>query len=160
MQPASERDPSRRVDVVVHAPANVDLRTVEIFEGSLTVSGLRSGTLQAKVERGPIALEDVSGILRLETTSGDITLNRATLITQGLIRCRTFNGNIKVALTAAPTDARVLALTLNGAITSNLPLAERSGFGPRFREGTFGAGHPLISVDAVRGDVAVTVPGQ
>jgi len=45
----------------------------------------------------------------------------------------------------------VLVLTLNGVITSDLPLAERAAFGPRFREGLFGKGEPLVSLDAVRG---------
>jgi hypothetical protein len=81
-----------------------------------------------------------------------------TLIPGGLLRCRTFDGDIAVTLATRPVDARILVLTLSGAIDSSLPLSERTGFGPRLREGILGTGRTLLSLDAVRGNISLRVP--
>lgn len=158
-QPDDGRDPALRADILVKVPTLASLPDIEVFEGRLDIEGLH-GTVTAAVERGTIAAREVGGRLRLETTAGDIALDRAELEKGGLIRCRTFNGDVRIGLLRPPADARVLLLTLNGAISSNLPLSERPGFGPRFREATIGSGQYLISVDVVRGDIAVQVAQQ
>ena len=84
-------------------------------------------------------------------------MTRADLLPGGLLRFRTFSGTIQVGLVRAPRDARVLLLTLRGTITSDLSLEEREGFGRRLREGMFGTAEPLLSADAVKGDVVLTV---
>lgn len=157
-QPAGERDPGLRVRASVRMPSSGALR-VEVFEGSLELTGL-AGQTTARIERGPLSARGLSGIVRLETGSGALTVEQAELSPGGLLRGRTFNGDIRVSLRRRPTDARVLLLTLNGAIASNLPLEERAGFGPRFREGVFGTGEPLLSLDAVRGDITLQVPSK
>jgi hypothetical protein len=145
-----------RARVVVLVPLVTAVRQVSVFEGRIGVSGLR-GSIQARIERGPIQAEDLAGVVRLETVAGDLVIERSDLRADGLLRLRTFNGAIRIGLVRAPKDARVLLLTLSGGITSDLPLAERQGFGPRFREGTFGTAQPLLSADAVRGDISLTV---
>ena len=145
-----------RARVVVLVPLVTTFKQVAVFEGRIVVHGLR-GTIQARIERGPIEARDVAGILRFETVAGDINVERAELRSDGLLRFRTFNGAIRIGLAKAPRDARVLLLALSGAITSDLPLSERAGFGPRFREGTFGTAQPLLSADTVRGDIVLTV---
>lgn len=157
VQPAGGRDPERRARVHVRLPAGAFIRQASVFEGRLSLSGL-TGQLQATIQRGPINARGLSGIVRLETQSGDLTLEDAVLSPDGLLRLRTFNGAIVLKLATRPEHARILALTLNGAITSTLPLSERAGFGPRFREGILGRGEPLISLDAVRGDITIAAP--
>jgi hypothetical protein len=159
LQRDGQKDPALRTRVVVRLPATGVVQRVALFEGRLEVGGLR-GTVTAKVERGPISASRIAGIVRLETGSGDLTVNQARLSPVGLLRLRTFNGDLYLDLAEAPPDARVLGLTLNGAIRSLLPLSERAGFGPRFREGVFGKGEPLISLDAVRGDITIGVAGR
>ncbi len=156
VQPHEGKDPSVRVRATLRVPVDVMLQRVEVFEGRFDVEGVR-GLLQAKVERGPIEARRIAGTVRLETGSGDLTVSDAELVSPGLLRLRTFNGHIRLGLVRRPTDARVLALTLNGSIRSDLPLEERKGFGPKFGEAVIGAGDPLISLDAVRGDIWLTV---
>jgi hypothetical protein len=156
-QPGDGKDAALRADVVLKVPATASLPDVDLFEGRLELEGLR-GTVTATVERGPITGRGLSGLLRLETTAGDITLEGAELSSEGLVRCRTFNGGVRVDLARRPSDARILLLTLNGTITSTLPLSERPGFGSRFREATIGAGRYLISIDVVRGDIVLRAP--
>ena len=54
-----------------------------------------------------------------------------------------------------PPDARILALTFNGSIASDIPLAMKDTFGPRFGEATLGAGEPVMSIDVVTGDITI-----
>jgi hypothetical protein len=157
-QAAGGREAGLRVRASVRMPRAGALR-VDVFEGSLDLVGL-AGQTTARIERGPLDARDLSGIVRLETGSGALTVEQADLSPGGLLRGRTFNGDIRVSLRRRPADARVLLLTLNGAIASNLPLEERAGFGPRFREGVFGSGEPLLSLDAVRGDITLQVPSR
>jgi hypothetical protein len=156
VQPDGRREGARRASVTVRVPSSATLARVELFEGRLQLEGLR-GSIQGTVEQGPIVGSRLAGVVRLETSAGDITIDGADLTAPGLLRLRTFNGNITLHLVRPPPDARVLALTLNGQIRSDLPLSARPGFGPRFREGVFGTGEPLVSLDAVRGDITITV---
>jgi hypothetical protein len=155
-QAAGGREPGLRVRASVRMPSGGALRA-EVFEGTLDLSGL-AGRTTARIERGPLNARGLSGIVRLETGSGALTIEQAELAPGGLLRGRTFNGDIRVSLRRRPADARVLLLTLNGTIASDFPLEERAGFGPRFREGVFGRGEPLLSLDAVRGDIVLQVP--
>lgn len=144
--------------VTVRAPRATPVRLVEIGSGALALTGWR-GPVTAKVERGTIAGSDLAGIFRLETSNGNIDLKQFALRRDGLLRCRTLNGDISVGLIAAPSDARVLLMTLGGTVTSDLPVANRPGFGGRLKEGLIGNAQPLLSLDAVRGNLAVTVEG-
>jgi hypothetical protein len=144
------------VKVTVLAPRATPVRLVEIGSGELLVSGSR-GLVTATVERGSISGSDIAGILRLETSSGDIRLTRFELRRDGLLRCRTLNGNIAIGLSTPPADARVLLLTMGGTVTSDLPVADRAGFGGRLKEGLIGNAQPLLSLDAVRGNLTVTI---
>ena len=57
----------------------------------------------------------------------------------------------------APENARILAVTLNGQIRSDIPLTMKDQFGPRFGETTLGNGEPVMSLDVVKGDIAISV---
>lgn len=151
------RDPRLVTDVTLRVPTLAKVGPVDLFEGRITIEGL-AGQVRARVERGRIAGDRLGGQVRLETVSGDIGLTAVRLDEGGLVRCRTFNGSVTVRFAEAPADARILALTLNGVVTSTLPLSERGGFGPRFREATIGRGTRLVSIDVVRGDIAISAP--
>jgi hypothetical protein len=144
-----------RSRVEMRVPTGVALESIKIVDGELTLKGLR-GTVAADVRQGQISASGVSGVVRLETGFGDVVVERAELRPGGLLRLRAFNGNVRLALSSYPTNARVLALTFNGTIESDLPLARRESFGPKFAEGTFGTGDPLISIDSVTGNIAIT----
>ena len=145
-----------RASVDLSVPAAVTIEAIRIVDGSLTLTGL-TGSVGADVRQGSIRATNVSGVMRLETGFGDVVVEGAHLTAGGLLRLRAFNGDVRLALASKPEHARVLALTFNGRIDSDLPLARRESFGPKFAEGTFGRGEPVISIDSVTGNVSISV---
>lgn len=146
------RDARLRGSVTVHAPAAQRFAAIDIFEGRLTVRGF-SGGLRARVDRGSVDAVGVSGPLRVETVIGDIRVAHGSTLVTAPVRLRTFNGDVTLRLRERPSNLRVLALSLGGDVTSDVPLTFRSGFGPRFGEATLGQGEPVVSLDAVTGNV-------
>ncbi len=144
-----------RARVELKVPAAAAIETIRLVDGRLTLGGLR-GRVAADVRQGEIRASDVSGIMRLETGFGDVVVEHARPVAGGLLRLRAFNGNVRLGLDGVPASARILALTFNGRIESNLPLARRESFGPKFAEATFGSGDPVISVDSVTGDITIS----
>jgi hypothetical protein len=157
-QPDSGRDAALRSDVVLRVPAQAQLRSVSVFEGRLELTGVR-GAATAHVERGPIVAKNVGGSLRLETAIGDIRLEGASLSPDGMMHLRTFNGDVALQLAGTPEHARILALSMGGSIVSTIPLTRQERWGARFAETTLGKGEPVISIDVVNGDIAITVEG-
>jgi hypothetical protein len=145
--------------VTIKVPAAAAITRLDMADGTIRLAGLR-GEINANLARGTVAGDRLGGMVRLETGSGDVNLTGFELSPTGGLRIRTFTGSISVSLAQQPTDARLLLLTLTGTIASNLPLSERTGFGSRFREGVIGKGAPLISLDAVRGNIEVTAPAR
>jgi hypothetical protein len=144
-----------RLDV----PRGAVIERLLVAEGRLEIADL-TGAVTADVRRGPIAATRVSGVLRLETGIGDVTVEQARLVPEGLIRLRTFNGDIRLAFAEAPADARVMALALNGTVTSQIPLHTKTAWGPRWAETTIGRGEPVVSLDVVSGAIRIEAPGR
>ncbi len=157
-QVAGGTDPGIRTDVTVSAPPDIALDAVTIAEGRLELRGIH-GAVRATVARGAIVADDVSGVLRLETTIGPIDVTGARLGAEGLIRLRTFNGDVHLALAAPLADARVMALVLNGTIASTVPLTMKDGWGPRWGEATIGRPDRILSIDVVTGTIRIDAPG-
>lgn len=156
-QPADGADPDLRTDVVVSAPAAARLDALTIAEGRLELRGLH-GEVRATVARGGIGADDVSGVLRLETTIGPVEVTRARLAAGGLLRLRAFNGNVRLAFAVPPADTRLLALALNGTIASAVPLTMKDGWGPRWGEATIGQPDRVVSIDVVTGAIRIEAP--
>jgi hypothetical protein len=154
VQPDDAKDPGFRTDVTLRVPHDASLPSVLIAEGRLTLASF-GGTITAELHRGPIEATDVEGTIRLETTIGDVVVNRARLSPGGLLRLRTFNGDVRLTLAKPPTDARILALALNGSIESDIPLQRKDSWGPRWGEATLGTGEPVISIDVVTGRIVI-----
>lgn len=151
-------DARLRTDVVLRVPAVARVRDLVVFEGGIELSDLR-GACSARLERGDIVGTRLSGAVRLETAIGNIRLAAATLSPAGTLRLRTFNGDVALELASAPAHARILALSMGGTIASDIPLTLKERWGPRFGEATLGNGEPVISIDVVNGNVAITVAG-
>lgn len=157
VQAAGATDPALRADIIVRLPRTAVVERVQVVEGKITINGFR-GTISADVRRGPIDGADVSGSLRLETGIGSITLSNARLSPNGVLRLRAFNGDVRLALAERPADARILALALNGHIRSDIPLATKDTWGPRWGQATLGKGEPVISLDVVTGTIEIRSP--
>ncbi len=157
LQAQGGTDASLRAAVSIQAPAGVRFASIRITDGRLTLDGL-GGEVDVHVEQGGVRARRVTGRLRLETGIGDVDVEQAVLSADGLIRLRAFNGHVTLNLARRPADARILALVLNGDITSDIPLARKDRFGPRFAEATLGRGEPVISIDVVTGTIAIKAP--
>jgi hypothetical protein len=156
VQTEGETDPAFRTDVTLQVPHTAALRSVRLVEGRLMLSAIR-GTIAADVRRGPIEATDLQGTVRLETGIGSVIARRARLSPGGLLRLRAFNGDVKLTLAEKPSDARILALALNGTISSDIPLASKDTWGPRWGEATLGKGEPVISIDVITGRIEIRV---
>lgn len=156
LQPGQSRDGALVARVVVAVPRDTAV-LVELAEGDCEVNGTTSA-IQVSVERGHATLRRVSGVMRVETRTGNIGVEAAELLPTGLLRARALSGNVTIDLARRPTDARVLLLALSGRVQSSLPLEERGGPGRRIREAVLGSGRALLSVDVVRGDIVLKMP--
>lgn len=156
LQPGTDRDPSLKARVTVAVPRDTGV-LVEVGQGACEVDGVRA-PLRAHVDRGPITLRRVAGLVRAETGTGDILVEDAELPPDGQLRLRTMTGNVTVALASRPAHARLLLLAMSGRVTSTEPLQERGGPGRRLKEAVIGSGKAPFSVDVVRGDIVVRMP--
>ena len=150
------RDPRLTSTIVLRIPSATQVDAVRLFEGRVRLESLTSAC-DVDVRRGAIDAAGLAGRIRLEIGSGPIDLRNASLGAGGMMRLRAFNGAVNVQLAREPENARILALTFNGTITSTLPLTMKDKFGPRFGEATIGSGEPVLSIDVVRGDIAIRV---
>jgi hypothetical protein len=149
-------DRALRATITIRAPAGATFRSIDILDGRLVLEGLR-GSVTANLRQGSIGGFRLAGTIRLETGFGNVDLRQTELTPGGLLRLRAFNGNVTLQLARAPADARILALSFNGKVASDIPLTLKEKFGPKFGEATLGKGEPVISLDAVYGDVAIKV---
>jgi hypothetical protein len=150
------RDGRLKTEIVVHAPAAAVFQAVRVFEGRVRVSAL-TGACDVDIRRGAIEAAGLAGRVRLESGIGSVDVRDSALTPGGMMRLRVFNGPLRVRFARAPANARILATTFNGVITSDIPLTMKNAFGPRFGETTIGSGDPVMVLDAVTGDIAITV---
>lgn len=113
--------------------------------------------MTASSRQGGIEGNHLAGVVRLETGFGNVTLRNAELVPDGLLRLRAFNGDVSVQLRRRPADARILAMTFNGRITSDIPLAMKASFGPKYGSASLGDGEPVLSIDVLKGSIGITL---
>jgi hypothetical protein len=155
-QAGDDRDPRLKASIAISAPMSARFPSVRVFEGHVRVTNVRSEA-DVDLRRGTIEAERVAGRLRLASELGGIDVRDAELTPDGMLRLRVFNGPLRVRLGGPPANARILAVTLNGHVTSDIPLTMKDRFGPHFGEATLGSGEPVLSMDVVKGDIALTV---
>jgi len=156
VQADAGRDARLAATIAISAPASVAFPSVRVFEGRVRIANVRSAA-DVAIRRGTIEATRLAGRVRLESELGGIDLRDPELTPNGMMRLRVFNGPLRVRLGQRPANARILAVTLNGSITSDIPLATKDRFGPRFGEATIGSGDPVLSMDVVKGDISVAV---
>jgi hypothetical protein len=156
VQQQEGRDPSLKSDIVIRVPSNARFEAIRIFEGRVRLDGLRQAC-DVDVRRGAIEATGLAGRVRLESGIGSVDVRDSELTPGGMMRLRVFNGPLRVRLQHPPQSARILAVTFNGRLTSAIPLTMKDSFGPRFGETTIGSGDPVMSLDVVKGDIAISV---
>jgi DUF4097 and DUF4098 domain-containing protein YvlB len=156
VQREGDRNPRLTAAITINAPRATRFTSVRTVDGRIRLTKL-TGVIDAKSSNGDLVASELSGTIRLETTLGNLSLDRARLSDGGLIRLRAFQGGVKLQLDSVPPDARVLATTFNGRIRSKIPLDIKDKFGVRFGQTTLGRGEPVISIDVVTGDIEIGV---
>jgi hypothetical protein len=149
------RDAALETEVTIAAPATARFQAVRVFEGRVKLTNLRAAC-DVDLRRGAIEATHLAGRIRLEAGLGSIDVRDSDLTPGGMMRLRVFNGPLRVHFAKRPADARILAVTCNGRLTSDIPLTMKDKFGPRFGETTLGSGDPVMSLDVVKGDIAIT----
>lgn len=150
------RDAALKTEITIAVPASAILSAVRVFEGRVKLSNLK-GTCDVDLRRGAIEAVGIAGRMRLEAGIGSLDVRQAELTPGGMMRLRVFNGPLRVRFGRPPVSGRILAVTFNGSIASDIPLTMKDRFGPRFGETTIGNGDPVMSIDVVKGDIAITV---
>ena len=145
-----------RFGIVIAAPVSAVFQAIRVFEGRIRLTNVK-GACDVDLRRGPIEATGLAGRIRLEAGIGSVDVKQSELTPGGMMRLRVFNGPVRVRFPARPQNARILAVTLNGTLTSDIPLTMKDKFGPRFGETTLGTGDPVMSIDAVKGDIAIKV---
>jgi hypothetical protein len=156
LQANDGRDPNLKAEITIAAPAEAVFQAVRVFEGRVRLTNLKTAC-DVDLRRGPVEASGLAGRIRLESGIGSIEVKDSELTPGGMMRLRVFNGPLRVRFARPPANARILAVTFNGAITSDIALTKADRFGPRFGETTLGSGDPVMSLDVVKGDIAITV---
>jgi hypothetical protein len=149
------RDAALKAEITIAAPATATFQAIRVFEGRVKVSNLR-GACDVDLRRGAIEASRLAGRIRLEAGLGSVDVRDSDLTPGGMMRLRVFNGPLRVRFAKPPANGRILAVTFNGRLTSDIPLTMKDEFGPRFGETTLGSGDPVMSLDVVKGDIAIT----
>jgi hypothetical protein len=148
------RDAALKSEITVAAPLSATLQAVRVFEGRVTLANLHAAC-DVDLRRGAIEASGLAGRIRLEAGIGSLDVRDSELTAGGMMRLRVFNGPLRVRFAKPPVNARILAVTFNGRLTSDIPLTRKDRFGPRFGETTIGTGDPVLSMDVVKGDIAI-----
>lgn len=151
------RDANLKAEITIAAPSASIFQAIRVFEGRVSLADL-SRACDVDLRRGAITATRLAGRIRLEAGLGSVDVRDSALTPGGMMRLRVFNGPVRVRFAKAPASARILALTFNGTITSDIPLTMKDRFGPRFGETTLGDGDPVMSIDVVKGDIAIRSP--
>ncbi len=157
LQAGDAFDRSTKTSIRIQTPSSTAFESISLLDGRISLTNLAHQT-SALCRDGGISASKLRGAVRLETSTGDIKVDEATLDRTGFIRLRAFNGKVALQLASRPRDARILALTFNGTIASDIPLQMKDRFGPRFGEATLGNGEPMISIDVVTGNIEIKAP--
>ena len=156
LQADGGRDANLKADITISAPTMAVFQSVRVVEGRVKLLNLRAAC-DVDLQRGPIDATGLAGRVRLEAGIGSVDVKQSELTPGGMMRLRVFNGVVRVRFARPPASARILAVTFNGSLTSDIPLTMKDKFGPRFGETTIGAGDPVMSIDVVKGDIAIKV---
>ncbi len=159
VQAGEGRDANLKTEITIAAPSSALFQAIRVFEGRVSLTNL-IGACDVDLRRGAITATQLAGRIRLEAGLGSVDVRDSALTPGGMMRLRVFNGPVRVRFAKAPASGRILALTFNGTITSEIPLTMKDQFGPRFGETTLGDGDPVMSIDVVKGNIAISAPRQ
>ena len=143
------------VDYEVLVPAQTDV-VLKAGNGALALENVR-GTLRFETTTGNVVLRDVGGDVRGKTTTGNLTIALTGEAWQGTgLEVSTVNGDISWQLPATYA-ATLLARTTRGRVTAQLN-TKRLSVLPHNLAATLGKGGAQLKVSTVNGNIQVEQP--
>ncbi|KGK00424.1 DUF4097 family beta strand repeat-containing protein [Thalassotalea sp. ND16A] len=140
------------VDYTIMVPANIDLREIDVVNGSLTVVNV-SGELNADVVNGSVEASGLASDVEVESVNGAVELTFADSAKNIDIETETVNGSIRLHL-PANFGAKVTAETGNGSIKTDYGIQGVKGrYYGNDMKGTIGDGSSDINLESVNGSI-------
>lgn len=142
------------VEYTVMVPANIDLRELDLVNGSLVITNV-SGELNADVVNGSIEATGLASNVEVESVNGSVNLTFADTTKNIDVEVETVNGSIRLYF-ADDFGAALTASTGNGSIKTDFGLEGTKGkyYGTDL-EGSFGSGSSELELESVNGSIKV-----
>ncbi len=142
------------VDYKVMVPSNIDLRELELVNGSLTIENV-SGELRAELVNGSIEATGLAQNASVDTVNGSVRLTFADQVKGIEVDVNSVNGSIRLMFPKG-FGARVEASTGNGSIKTDFGLSAQKGrfYGTEL-EGEFGDGSSELELESVNGSIKI-----
>lgn len=145
---------SGSVDYVVMVPKDIDLRELDVVNGSLMIKNV-SGELNADVVNGSVDASGLASDVSVESVNGAVELRFDDAAKNLEISVETVNGSIRLYV-SDNFGATVTASTGNGSIKTDFGLQGTKGtyYGNEL-EGKFGDASSEIELESVNGSIKV-----
>ncbi|MEW6998308.1 DUF4097 domain-containing protein [Colwelliaceae bacterium BS250] len=142
------------VDYVVMVPKDIDLRDIDVVNGSLTIKNV-SGELNADVVNGSVDASGLASDVNVESVNGAVELSFDDTANDLEISVETVNGSIRLYVSDT-FGAKVQASTGNGSIKTDFGLQGTKGtyYGNEL-EGKFGDASSEIELESVNGSIKI-----
>jgi DUF4097 and DUF4098 domain-containing protein YvlB len=144
---------SGKVEYAVVVPKNINLLSIELINGSLTIDKVE-GVVKAELVNGSIKAHGLASNGDFRSVNGSIKISYSELIESlDKINVETVNGSIKVSVPKS-LNATVEADTMHGSIKTDFGLvAEKNLFSGRHLQGEVGRGDVNITMKSVNGSI-------
>ena len=145
---------SSSVEYTIMVPADIDLREIELVNGSLVVTKV-SGELNAEVVNGSVEATGLASDAEVESVNGSVSLELADTAKNVDISVETVNGSIKIYV-PENFGAQIEASTGNGSIKTDFGVQGTKGtyYGTDLNA-SFGDGSSEIEAESVNGSIKI-----
>lgn len=146
---------SGEVSYSVMVPADADLSSIELVNGSLVIENVH-GDIDVELVNGSVKATGLMGSSEITSVNGSIKAKYQSLSDDfEQVKIQTVNGSIKLALPES-ISAAVDAETLHGSIKNDFGLAnDEESFMGKSLEGDIGSGDARISLESVNGSIKI-----
>ncbi|MDN3652028.1 DUF4097 family beta strand repeat-containing protein [Thalassotalea ponticola] len=148
------RNQSGSVDYTINVPATMDLREIELVNGSLKVDNV-SGLIDADVVNGSVVATGLANDVEIESVNGKVEISMADTTKDARINIESVNGPITLSL-AESFDAKIDASSGNGGINNDFGLEVIKGeyWGSEL-DAQIGDGNNRITLETVNGAISI-----
>lgn len=144
---------SGKVDYEVMVPKAAKLSSIDLVNGSLSITGVE-GKVKVGLVNGSIVAKGLASDSDINSVNGSIKVSYSSLSSDlDRISLDTVNGSIKLSL-PKNIGADVEIETMHGSIKNDFGLsADRNMFSGKNLQGTIGSGKVSINIESVNGGV-------